>query len=323
MNRPIDEALAADRPAKRTVRNLWLKEVNKYPGDETHPLYLTLPGAEGKDIQLLIDNGIVSRTETGAISAEDQKKIVAIESNSEAVLSLQRKFPGLKIRESAIEGHIGGDGLYNWPNNEIRNDFCARVVNIDLDKPLKASVNGEGVQFPLIKLIKKISQLHHEPPVGAAKNWSLCVTVNSTTQWGKDVSKFFLKYLAINCDQHPTFKQDMTKTFGQQFVDDLQADNVEPDLNNLSHGTKEKLLCIFLPKIIIDKINDHNWLVEECTSLHYGGTDGHAAMSTLTISLCRAQGAATNPAKRYETNLGKVIANLGAVDINGTLTRYG
>lgn len=90
--RAVDRAMNEGRPEKAIVRSLWLEKVRSYrityPAD-TVPLYLTLSGAEGRDIELLAAEGIIRRTEVGAIVEDDQQLVVAIESNTAAVLRLQ------------------------------------------------------------------------------------------------------------------------------------------------------------------------------------------------------------------------------------------
>src|SRR5262245_37762567 len=91
--RPVDQAMVEGRPAKQAMRNLWLdiaKECNQTTPD-TIPLYLTLSGAEGHDIQRLIDEGILELTETRSVATGHQSKVVAIEHNPLAVLHLQKK----------------------------------------------------------------------------------------------------------------------------------------------------------------------------------------------------------------------------------------
>src|SRR4051812_11420940 len=99
--RPVDAAMSEQRPEKETVRGLWLQQVINYdqafPEDQGEPLYLTLSGAEARDVRAVIHAGVVDLTETGAIAREDAHKIVAVERSPSAVLALNREFRGLKI----------------------------------------------------------------------------------------------------------------------------------------------------------------------------------------------------------------------------------
>lgn len=316
MNRPIDAALSQDRPAKRAIRQLWLREVRRHPANG-NPIYLTLPGTEGKDIDLLINEGVIATTETGAIAAEDIGKVVAVESNSEAVLSLQRKYPGLRIHNNTLESLMNGGGPYAWPNKNISRDMRAKVVNIDLDKSLRAEC-GEEVSFPLIKIIKKISQLHRERPnAEPAEPWSLCVTVNSTIEWPEPAVRFFFRFLANNCSEHQTFKESAAATLGDNLVNRIIAEYQSLTFNHIDPDDRAKLLCIFLPKLIMCEINDHHWEAIDCSTLSYGGNEGHAAMTTITIAFRVSN--APIPSQRYASNICNIFPGLGRVLDNGTI----
>ncbi len=304
-----------DRAAKRTVRKRWVDEVKKYP-EANGPVYLTLPGAEGKDIDLLIEEGVIQLTDTGAIAEADIRKVVAVESNSEAVLSLQRKFVGLRIHESPIQNIISGVGPYAWPNAEISRDLCAKVVNIDLDKALKAETNG-SVRFPIIDVIQKISQLHSmRPDRSPPEPWSLCLTVNSSVNWPPEAVTYFFRFLGENCE-HVGFERKAREILGDAMVHELKAHPDEMRFEHISINHRRALLCIFLPKLILSKINDHGWSATQCTAWSYGdGTD--AAMTTVMLSFGLSQ--YETPAQRYQANLSKIFDELGHIDEDGTVT---
>ena len=103
--RPVDQAMNQERAEKLAIRALWLEEVKsiaeQYPDSEV-PWYLTLSGAEGRDIKLLIDEGLISLTEVGSIVEKDQHKVVAVENNNESVLQLQKKVRRIKNKASSI-----------------------------------------------------------------------------------------------------------------------------------------------------------------------------------------------------------------------------
>lgn len=70
MPRGVDQAMAAERPEKQTVRGIWVEEVRRVQDaarPKGVPLYLTLPGAHGGDILALADEGIIELAENGAI----------------------------------------------------------------------------------------------------------------------------------------------------------------------------------------------------------------------------------------------------------------
>lgn len=152
MLRPIDEAMAEERPDKQTVRAIWLEraiEVDQEAEDEEVPLYLTLAGSEAYDIALLIEHQIVKLTEIGGIAEESKGKIVAVERNAQAVFQLQRKYPNLKIIEKDITEMLRGNSLLTFPdrNSEERKYFRARIINLDFDIALNIRRMGGGGRF--------------------------------------------------------------------------------------------------------------------------------------------------------------------------------
>jgi hypothetical protein len=323
MSRPIEHALEAERPAKATVRALWLREVRRYEAtNHERPLYLTLPGALGKDIEMLVDAAVLTRTETGAISEPDRHKVVAIESNSDAIYSLQQRFPGLAIREQNLMEIIGGSSSYSWPNQERRADFCARVVNLDLDRSLQALVNGQDISFPLIKAIKKISQLHHEPQAGQKLPWSLCVTVNGSMNWQPEVFGYLVAFLASNCTHHPDFSEKLSAILGGDLVATMIRDRADVPKESFSAEQLQILACIFLAKQIVESTNEHAWQLAQSECLIYGGEAGHAPMVTLILTLEAAEPELGRPARRYDFNLSKLLPSLGKVDMRGNVVPY-
>lgn len=119
-DRRVDAAMAEERPAKRTVRSLWLVEHALYDAlyPNNDPLLVTLCGEEAREIRMLIEVGLIKLTEVGAIASESQDRVVAIERNPRAVLKLQKQYPGLKIIQQDFRALIGGDSLRRFPQRE-------------------------------------------------------------------------------------------------------------------------------------------------------------------------------------------------------------
>src|SRR5262245_5935547 len=140
VGRPVDQAMAADRSEKRTIRTYWINAVSSYRNRRSaagEPLYLTLSGAEGTDIERLAEAGIIERTETGSIAPESFGCVVAVESSIAAFAKLQRKFAGLEVIRASIRDLLQGDGLLRYPQGRQLNYCRARVINLDLDQVLK------------------------------------------------------------------------------------------------------------------------------------------------------------------------------------------
>ena len=98
-HRNVDAAMADERPAKQTVRNLWLEQAQHfdelYPQDDV-PLYLTLSGAEARDIRLLAEHNLIKLTEVGGIAAESQDRIVAVERSLKCSFEITKAVAGFK-----------------------------------------------------------------------------------------------------------------------------------------------------------------------------------------------------------------------------------
>jgi hypothetical protein len=83
MARRVDRAMAGDRPEKVAVRRLWVAQIRKYhlpiAGADPDLLLLTLAGAEGREVQFLIDEQVLGVTEVGSLDNDSQGRVVAIE----------------------------------------------------------------------------------------------------------------------------------------------------------------------------------------------------------------------------------------------------
>lgn len=197
IGRGVDTAMADERPAKKAVRDLWLKEIKRFNGlfpTDDVPLYLTLPGENALDVRLLAENGLISLTEVGGVAAESQGRVIAIESSPRAVLGIQKLFPGLKIIEQNFKDFIAGDSLIRFPTNRDHENYCcAKIINLDLQASLAATDTDGSVAFPVLVWIRKIAQLH------AAKKpqleWCLCLTLHSDITWPSSVSRSIQQFL--------------------------------------------------------------------------------------------------------------------------------
>jgi hypothetical protein len=116
---------------------------------------LNVSSTEGVDIALLGEHGIINFTEIGGIAADSAGRVAAVEYNKNAVLLLQKKFPGLKIYERAFQELVRGVGLTRYPEREDE-QFCrARVVNLDLNVTLRVNVEGGRHCFSNFNLDQK------------------------------------------------------------------------------------------------------------------------------------------------------------------------
>src|SRR5438128_8562239 len=175
MNRGVDRAMAAERPEKATMRSLWVEEVcraDSAGATDRVPLYVTLPGAHGRDIQALVDRGVLALSETGAVGDIADMRVVAIERSANALVELGKRFPGLKILDQSLEALLHSTGSFKWPRGEHHQLFRAQVINLDLDEPLKAPTQEGQLSFPSLALIRKDATIHADTP---CVEWTLCL----------------------------------------------------------------------------------------------------------------------------------------------------
>src|SRR5205814_1410806 len=145
------------------------------------PLYLTLCGGEGLEIEELIRRGVIRRTPAGNIDDEDGSKVVAVEADFRAELRLHQKFAGLSVRRQRIEDLLESTSLERWPSAEDESICRALVVNLDFNGLLDCQFENGNLTFPILQLIYKLAELHAKVPI--ITDWVLCLTLNSGIKW--------------------------------------------------------------------------------------------------------------------------------------------
>lgn len=317
-SRPVDSAMADNRLEKRIIRNLWLEEVlivaNQKPSSE-EPLYLTLAGAEGRDIDLLIENGLISLTEVGSIAEKDQGKVVAVEPNNQAVLKLQKKFAGLCIRQVDFRSLIRSEGQFRWPEGKDEKDCRARVVNLDLNSPLKAEARSGAVVFPVLAWIDKLCQIHAKEP---RIDWALCLTLHGEVVWPEDVNHYTHKFLCENIARVSQFDEGCKKIFNEKLYQVATGEDV-PNFTELDREDQQKLIMVLVPKIIARLVHDKGWRVKTERNLMYGGGN-HAPMVTWIVKFAWNKEAIAEPDFTYREALSNIFTGIGVVTDTGKIS---
>ncbi len=316
--RPVDQAMACDRLEKRAIRNLWLERVKsiaeEYPNSE-FPWYLTLSGGAGRDIQILIDEGLIDVTEVGSISEKDQDKIVAVESSSSAVLQLQQRFAGLKIREVAFQDLIGGNEQFSWPRSDDEPLCRAHIVNLDLNNPLKGIPENGDVIFPVISWIRKLCQLHAKPP---RNDWTLCLTLHGEVVWPEEVKVWTKKFLEENLTRVPEFAQDCKEFFGRQLFG-LVKDSDVLNFTTLDRTLQQKVIMVTVPKFITRLVHNDGWNVSTERNLRYGQDERHAPMVTWIFRFTWTEIGTATPDTLYKSALRGILSGAGEVTCCGQI----
>ena len=317
-NRSVDEAMSADRPEKQTVRSFWLREAKNYDSqhsDEDVPLYLTLPGAEAKDITLLAEHDLIERAETGGIAEKSMGKVVAVERSSEAAGELQLNFPGLPVKQMDFKGLVSGNAMTRFPTGEDEKYCGARVVNLDLNSELIAVKSGSEHQFPVLRWIKKLCVIHAERRLG----WCLCLTLNANISWSSTVIQKESAFLSENFDAFDDFEESCYSIWGGTFHSALRSGSIS-DLSQLSDEKRQRLLMAFVPKKIASQIQNDGWKFRTSENLCYGSAQrGSAPMVTWIFSFERDPLASVRPQEAYRESILGIFEKSGFIGPNGEI----
>ena len=308
----VNFAMSQQRAEKVAVRKLWVSHLQSYDLDSEDLLYLTLCGADGSDIQALVDAGLITLTESGAIPKEWQSRLAAVESGNQEVFKLQKKFPGLKIFHQPFQNLVQGNALLSYPRKGEHHDACrAKVINLDLNTVISAEVTNGELAFPIIRWIEKLGQIHRDNPT---VNWSLYLTLHGEIQWDDQTSNFAGRLLRENFELIPEFRNECELILGEAFVEQVES-NLPDD--NLSRIQQQRLLLLFVPKLIYNEIIGQSWKIETVHNLLYGDeTQQHAPMVTWVLSLERGSGSAQ---QIYQANVTRIPANIGQINPLGEL----
>ncbi len=316
--RPVDLAMAENRPEKKAVRNLWLEEVRaiaqQNPGGN-EPWYLSLPGSEGLDIQMLIEDGLISLTEVNSIAEKDQGKVVAVESSNRAVAALQRKFVGLQIREVDFRSLIRAEGVFRWPEGDDEKFCRARVVNLDLNCPLEADIDDRNVTFRVLAWIEKLCHIHAKPP---RLDWTLCLTLHGEIAWPEDANRYAQKFLRENLGREPFFDEGCRAFFGADLYEATTGE-IAANFNDFDRTEQQKIVMVLVPKIISRLVHDKGWRVRTERNLRYG-TGQHAPMVTWIVKFTWDQEALAEPDANYCEALRNIFSGAGVVTGEGEIT---
>jgi len=315
--RPVDRAMSVQRQPKVTIRTLWVDKVKAVAGNPPgaqEPWYLTLPGSSGLDIQSLVDEGLLSLTEVNSIKEADQHKVVALESSPQAYLRLQKRFPGLRIRQADFRSLIHGEGQFKWPLGEEERFCRARVVNLDINAPLKGTATENGVVFPVLEWIRKLCQIHAKPP---RIDWTLCLTLHGDIMWHNEVNAWMKRFVSENVRREVVFRDRCKMFLGEDLLGNMLEEN-NTDLNSLDPLKKQQVIMVLVPKIIARLVHNEGWRVLTEQNLRYGG-GSVAPMVTWIVFFTWNQEAHATPDATYREALQHILENVGFVSEDGEI----
>jgi hypothetical protein len=321
MTRPVDRAMAAERPEKKTVRALWVEEVRHAKAiavDDTVPRYLTLPGALGLDIAVLVEAGLVEVTPTGALANPRRMELIAVERSAEAVIELQRRWPGLKILTEPLQSLLRSTSMVSFPEGEHRRFFRAQVINFDLDEPLKAIVERDQLMFPVLALVRKLATLHAEPP---RVDWTLCLTLHGEVAWQAESDELACRFLCSNFERDQRFSDQAQDLLGKGLYEAIRHNPRTVSVRNRPFEEQQRFIKVLVPKRIAFDAHTLGWNVDTRENLHYGGTSRRAPMVTWVMRHTSDPRASTEPDMVYREAIARSLERCGRIDSRGRLSR--
>lgn len=322
MPRPVDGAMAAERPEKQTVREIWVGEVEGHEPvapPEPVPLYLTLPGAGGRDIAVLVERKLLTLTETGAIADAGAMRVVAVEGSPDAAIELQGRYPGLKVLEQPLHGLLKSAGPFEFPRGEHRRFCRAQVVNLDFDKPLHGTVEQGQLVFQALALVAKLAKLHGDEP---HVDWTLCLTLNAHLGlWSAEVDAKACQFLASNFSADSEFATLAEGVLGTDLHSQVVRDPDGVEIRERSAEDQQRFLMVLVPKRIARDVHVDGWHVETVENLRYGGEGDQTPMVTWVLRMTWDERATTEPAVLYREALRGSLQRSGHIDPKGELCR--
>jgi hypothetical protein len=311
--------MGENRPDKETVRGLWVEAVIEADVDPNGPpLYLTLPGAHGHDVQRLIDADLVELAENGAVAPDDAWKVVAVESNNDAFLALKRRIPGLRVLNQNIKGILSSTGPLTWPTGQNEHWCRARVVNLDLNSSLGCERDASQLLvFPTIQLILKLAQLHLKAP---ALDWVLCLTLAAQVNWALDDCEMVQRFLQENFEHDEQFAADSRLLLGDRLFDALTSDQTV-DISTLDIVEQQALLMVFVPKKIVADTYRLGWRILTTHNLRYGGHQQSQRMVSWVMQFTREPRVTSEPLAIYGESLAEILTRAGSISAEGQLQR--
>ncbi|HTR74574.1 MAG TPA: hypothetical protein VMH33_04865 [Solirubrobacterales bacterium] len=286
------------------------------PRVRKEPLYLTLAGAEGRDVKALIDAGLIKVSEIGAILDEDADKIVAIEADEEAFLQLKRTIEGLDARKDRIENLLRNESPFNWPQGEEREIFRARVVNFDFDRALVVEVREGQLAFPQLSWVAKVAEIHGHAP---ALDWCLMLTFQGQVQWPSAVEDAVKKLLADNFERTQDFSASVEKLLGPDAVSGISGGDTDLKFSELDEQIQQCVLMTLVPKKIIEMVRGSGWCVKTHHNVRYGGTEARAPMVSFVFDFVWSARGTTEPGTVYRESLLDSVAGPVEIDPEGAI----
>lgn len=232
------------------------------------------------------------------------------------MLTLQKKFPGLKILEQSVQDLVRSTSPVAWPTGADVGHCRARIVNLDLNHPLSSEIQDGQLAFPVLTFVAKFSQLHATAP---RLDWFLYLTLHGEITWAPDVSNAIQVYLTENCEHEPEFAAACRTLLGDELFAQITRDQ-SATLTALSSADQQKILMALVPKKISQLVIPQGWRVATTANLRYGGAGGRAPMVTWILEFRSDLRATVSPQAVYRDSLKAVLTKSGHIAENGSIS---
>src|ERR1039458_8931042 len=309
--------MAEGRSAKATMRQLWISRIaaeDRVFRDASRPLYLTLCGPAGTEIDLLVQGGVLRRTEVGSVSPEDLRKIVAVEASPGAEVALRQRFPGLTVCRGSVESLVRGGHERAWPNG-VHETYCrARLINLDLNQPLEACFEAGQIQFPVVDWIVKLADVH---AVDVPGDWVLFLTLHGQVTWDAELTHGIEEVLSENFRREPNFAEGAKDVLGGRLYGAIQGGDAL-NWSEVPWEEHQRLLMVLVPKALAQRVHNRGWRVATVHNYRYGGTGGHAPMVAWTLELHWDARATRTPEALYRESLQQIFIDRKSTRLNSS-----
>lgn len=304
--------------AKAAVRRLWLatiRQKNQFQEAHNQPLYLTLAGSEALDIQLLVKEGLVTVSETGAINPLDQ--VVAFERSPIALAALKKRFGGLRVFEHDLVAIMQRASVTS-PPVDVR-FLDAAFINLDLFDSLEPEISGTMIRFPIVEAAVGFAHVK----AARRRTWyCLFLTVNGTINWDAEVKRRTAEAVRANVEQDSEFRNALTAKFGGQWAERFASDTLLANDEQLSRLfadlESQRFLQLYIPKAIAYRLHSDGWRVTTRQNWRYHGA-GSAPMVTFIFVVERDPRGAGNARPIYTDSLRSVLSSCGEITNTGRL----
>jgi hypothetical protein len=309
--RDIDTAMAEVRPAKLVVRRKWIRVCRDWRSRSTHePLYVTLPGSDGHDIEMLIAEGLLPVLENDAIDDKAAGLVVAVEKDVRAAGALRARFPGLKVVPRDITTELRIQRPISDLSREVKQYGRGLVINLDFTAPLTVS---DDEKYPLLELVGRLGDLHRYPTV---QDWTLLLTLNAGTQ----------VWPVAACIRHARTLQEMIRdssaleSWWQKYGRELSPVVAGTELYRVWTVEQQQYLVLALvPLLLLGRLTATHWNPTVRWAAAYGERDRHQApMVTWIIDVTYDPQACAEPIGQRREFVEPLSRVVGKLDGNGT-----